>query len=417
MRYNFGTHLRIVALVFVSLSASIAAAETRQVSNSQELKAALASHSDGMVIDLAEGDYGSLSLRRFSANPAVIVRSADPERPARFSEMTLNEVAGLTLDDVVFDYDFQPGDKLNLRPFQVLSSQKIIIRRSLFEGDVARGYSAADDGFPTAFGLGVRNSADIVLESNELRNFYRGTVISQSRNIVVQGNDIHSIRMDGMNFAEVQNVRIEKNHIHDFIRSLASKDHADMIQFWTNGTKVPSRDILIRDNLLNSGKGWYTQSIFMRNDLVDRGLAGAEMFYQNITIENNLIINAHLHGITIGETKGLKIRYNTVVRNARSEGKRENPGLWIPQVRVSEASKNVEISRNILHRIVGAKAQSDWRVQDNFFVQDKSRMQPGFYGQVFGQAAVKDPTRAGAFKIGVSSPIEGMDVGAHISLK
>ena len=124
-----------------------------------------------------------------------------------------------------------------------------------------------------------------------------------------------------MNFAQVERVRIEANHIHDFNRVLESPDHADMIQFWTNGTTSPSSDITIRGNILNSGAGWFTQSIFMRNELVDSGKAEAEMFYRNVIIEDNVIINAHLHGISVGETAGLKIANNTVIRNARSQGK------------------------------------------------------------------------------------------------
>ena len=43
----------------------------------------------------------------------------------------------------------------------------------------------------------------------------------------------------------------------------------------------------------------------MRNEMVDQGKAGLEMYYQNITIENNVIYNAQTHGITVGETTGL----------------------------------------------------------------------------------------------------------------
>ena len=152
-------------------------------------------------------------------------------------------------------------------------------------------------------------------------------MVSDSNGITVQSNDVHDIRMDGMNFAQVESVLIADNHIYDFRRSLDSKDHADMIRFWTNGMTAPSRDIVIRDNILNSGQGAYTQSIFMRNDLVDRGLAGREMFNDGVTIVDDVIINAHLHGITVGETDGLRIQNNTVVRNARSEGEQENIAL------------------------------------------------------------------------------------------
>jgi len=391
---------------------SVAAAGS-VVDTPASLMKALRSAAPGAVIELAPGDYGTLSLRGFDRGGKVTLRSAEAQNPAHFSKMVLNDVQGLTLEQVVFDYVFEPDDVLQLRPFQIVNSAHITIRSALFDGDLARGRSAADDGFPTAFGLGVRGSTHITLRDNEIRGFFRGTVISQTDHIIVQGNDLHSIRMDGMNFAEVKDVRIQGNHIHDFDRSLESKDHADMIQFWTNRTSSPSRDIVIRDNILNSGDGWFTQSIFMRNDMVDRGLAGPEMFYKNIQIENNLIINAHLHGITVGETQGLTIRNNTVVRNSRSEGALENPGLWIPQIRVAEMSRDVEISRNVTHRIVGAQAQESWRVGENFFVQDKARMAAGFYGIVFGRDVLGNPTTVHAFMPHPDGPLAGVNAGVQ----
>lgn len=391
------------------------AGDIRKVATAAELQQALAQVSEGVEITIAPGDYGPLSIRglKIPSGTPLVLRSADPADPARFSEMTLRDVRNVMIDGVVFDYTYRPGDKLNVRPFQILSSTGVTIRNSLFDGDLWRGGGATDDDFPTAFGLGVRSSADVTLEDNEIRNFFRGMVISQSQNVIVRGTDLHSIRMDGMNFAEVVNVLIEKNHIHDFARSLESKDHADMIQFWTNGTKTPSRDIVIRDNLLNSGQGWYTQSIFMRNDMVDRGLAGHEMFYRNITIENNLIINAHLHGITVGETDGLVIRDNTVVRNARSEGKKKNVALWTPQIRVSDKSRNVILSRNITSKITGPDGQPDWRVENNFFVQDHARGKAGFYGQVFDHSVLSDPSRPEAFLPKRGGPLDGANLGAR----
>ncbi|WP_168199330.1 right-handed parallel beta-helix repeat-containing protein [Pseudorhodobacter turbinis] len=232
--------------------------------------------------------------------------------------------------------------------------------------------------------------------------------------MVLRGTNIHSIRMDGMNFPQVENVLIENNHIHDFSRSLESKDHADMIQFRTNKTDKPSRDIVIRDNLLNSGKGAYSQSIFMRNEEVDTGRSDTEMFYRNVTIENNMIINAHLHGITVGETDGLIIRRNTVVRNGRSEGKKKNPALWTPQIRVNKSSRNVLITRNITNKITGEVGQADWRVTKNYPVQDLARGKSGFYGQVFDHSVLNDPTRPEAFRPQKGGPLDGADLGARL---
>ena len=384
---------------------------------STALDAAIASVGADGIVDLAGGDYGAVSLRGLAATAdrPLVLRSADPANPARFARLMVQDTQNLVLEGLVFDYVFTPGDDLGLRPFQVLSSSNITIRDSLFDGDLARGSDAASNGFPTGSNLFVRWSRDVTLEDNEIRGFYRGMEIRESDGLTIRRNDIHSIRMDGMTFAQVSNVLIEANTIRDFARSLTSADHSDMIQFWTEGTTEPSRGIVIRNNILNSGSGWFTQSIFMRNELVDSGRAGPEMFYRDITLENNFILNAHSHGITLGETDGLRILNNTLVRNARSAGPDDNPGLWTPQIRVAARARNVEILRNVTSAITGPGTQSDWSVADNVFVQDRGRLEPGYYGTVFDDDALRDPTRVQSFLPRSGGPLDGTGLGASLA--
>lgn len=403
----------LIATMAALLTVQMAAAQVLQTSP-QSFSADLSNATPGTILEMAPGDYGTLSLRRMggSTDAPLILRSADPGNPAVIREMTLRDTHDMIFEGILFDHQFEPSDQRHFRPFQLLNSTNITFRNNLFDGDMASGMSPSDDGFPTAFGLGVRDSQAVVFEHNEIRDFFRGLVVSQSRDVTIRHNDMHSIRMDGMNFAEVVNVRIEDNHIHDFKRSLESRDHADMIQFWTNRTDSPSRNIVIRNNVLNSGNGWYTQSIFMRNDMVDRGLSGDEMFYRNILIEGNVILNAHLHGITVGETDGLIIRNNTVVRNATSEGVRDNPPLWVPQIRVSDTSRDVLITANVTSKVVGHDRQADWAVHTNVFVQDGSRIQPGFYGEYFHPDALRDPRNIRAFRPRAGGPLDNTGIGA-----
>lgn len=405
----------LIAVVLVMLSCGQLRAETVvPVASAEALSAALAKATADTVLQLAGGDYGALVLKDVSGGEGapIILRAADPAAPVTFTTLDLRGVKHMVLDGLTFDYTFAPEDKPNLRPFQISGGQDVTIQNSLFDGDMAAGVSAEDDGFPTGVGLSLRDMTGVLLQGNEIRDFYRGLVVSDSVDVVVKANDIHGLRMDGGDFAQVENVRIEGNHIHDFKRVLESADHANMIQFWTNGTTKPSRNITIRDNILNSGKGWFTQSIFMRNDLVDRGLAGAEMFYSNVTIENNVIINAHLHGITMGEVAGLVIRNNTVVRNAASQGKEDNPGLWTPQIRVAPTSTKVTIADNVANKVVGYDIQADWAVSGNFLIQDGFPSQPGFYDQVFVAARSGDPTDLASFAYLAGGPLDGVGIGA-----
>ena len=408
--------LAVVGLgVFLPTTLRAETAETIvEVATVRSLTEALGAAQPGTVLQLAAGDYGSLTLKDFGGaeGAPITLRSADPAAPARFSSMALRGVSHLVLQGLTFDYTFSPEDKANLRPFDITGGQDIALTGNLFDGDVAAGVSDEDDGYPTGYGLWLRQIDKAVLDGNEIRNFYRGLIFSESSDIEVKDNDVHGIRMDGMDFAQMARVTIEGNHIHDFNRVLESKDHADMIQFWTNGTTKPSTDITIRGNVLNSGTGWYTQSIFMRNDLVDTGKAGVEMFYRNVIIVENVIINAHLHGISVGETAGLVIRNNSVIRDAASQGKEDNPALWTPQIRVAPTSTTVTIVKNVVSKVAGYDTQADWTVADNFTIQDRFPGQPGFYDQVFVAARSGDPTNLASFSYLAGGPLDGAGIGA-----
>ena len=361
---------------------------TINVTSLLELNEALSTATGGETILLAPGDYGDLALTgrsgfdvTFPSN--VTITSADPQDPAVFSGLDVRDAGNLTFDGVTFDYIFQDGDYLFDTPFSVAASENITIRNSTFDGDLPSGVSLIDDGYGYGIGLSTRDNTGITIEQNEFFDFYRALVVSSSDDIVVSSNDIYSIRSDGMNFAEVTGVLIENNYIHDFKSSPDSLDHGDMIQFWTNGTQTPSSDIVIRGNQLDIGDGDYTQSIFMRNDLVDRGLAGQEMYYSNITIEENVIVNGHKWGISVGETNGLIIQNNSVLHDDGGDVDGTDATVEIPLINVATTSTNVVISQNATADITGYSDQSDWTVRNNAFVQDQNPADPGYYGDIF----------------------------------
>ena len=94
----------------------------------------------------------------------------------------------------------------------------------------------------------------------------------------------------------------------------------------------------------------------MRNDVVDKGLAGKEMFYRNVLIEDNRIFNHLTHGITVGETDGLIVRGNSLEAAPLDMN---NPttqwfvakwgaqaGISVPKINMSPASTGVVLAGN-----------------------------------------------------------------------
>jgi Right handed beta helix region len=397
----------IIALLLASLPYTAALAETT-------LTEALAAAGPGTVISLPPGDYGTLTLENTGGDlgTPLVVQAADPANPPRFSGMILNNAAHVVLDGLSFKYSFAAGDPIWKQPFTVVQSGDVTIRNSLFDGDVARGMSALDNGFGWGIGLSVRLVDGFVLETSEIKGFERGLAVAESANITIRANEIHALRTDGMNVAQVTDMLIADNYIHDFLRSMAAKDHADMIQFWTAGTTSASQRITIRDNVLNSGDGAYTQSIFIRNERVDQGEAGYELFYRDVLITGNVIINAHLHGITVGETDGLTIANNTLIQNPASKGPEDNPIVFIPQIRVADAARDVHIRRNVSHTIDPPPRGSAWSIEDNYAVQNQSRRDGGFYDLVFVNPAQGDPHDLASFSYRTDGALAGMALGA-----
>lgn len=389
----------LLGFVLLSLS-GMAQAEVFMVSP-DSLEASLAKAAPGSELHLAPGDYGNLRLSGdySKGGKPITLRSQDPAHPARVSRFAINGAKGLILSDMVFDYRFTKGDDVNReKPFQVQKSSDITIRNSLFDGDLAQSDKEELNGFGAGFGLVVRGVKGVVLENNEVRHWHRAMVISESSNIVLRGNNIHAMRSDGVDFAAVQHVQVEGNFFHDFARSPISKDHPDMLQFWTNGTRTPSIDVRIRDNIFNSGAGQWTQSIFIRNEEVDTGRQGDAMYYRDFEISGNVIINAHLHGITMGEVDGVSIHNNTLVRNMQAKGLTgKNPGLWTPTIRMKKTARNVSIQDNIVPKIIGYENQPGWKVQGNLLVQPNKRGATGHYDTVFAAALSGDPAKLSSF--------------------
>ena len=391
---------------------------SQTVASSEALYAALAQARGGETILLVGGDYGKLLLAastKFNITFAapVTIASADPGNPAVFSGLDLRDAENLILDGLVFDYTFRPDHPIYLRPFQIVNSTRITLRNSTFDGDLARGVSDVADGLGWAFGLALQGVSEAVIENNEFFDFFRGLVVGGGSGTVVRGNEMHAIRMDGMNFAHVHDILIEGNYFHDFNRSKNPGDHSDMIQFWTNGGTRPSTGITIRGNVLMAGAGGSTQSIFMRNDMVDRGLAGREMFYRDVLIEDNVIINGHVHGITLGESDGVIIRRNTLLRNQSfAKGAARQKKVTIPSINLKGDSVRVTLEGNLAPGF--PKPKKGWTMRGNMVVQDISPMQPGYYLKVFTDALQGDPQDLDSFAYLPGGPADDPRLGAPL---
>lgn len=393
------------------------------VYNTEQLIETLRDTKSKRTIYLAPGNYSDIYLNGL-ATPTlkydfpVTITSLDEKNKAIINRMSIREVSNIHFDKIKFKYEFDGKQPIWDKPFIVTKVDDFSVKDCIVEGDIVEpGENNGKDlfvGFATGIGLTITESTKIKVESNEFFHFHRAATFSKINSLFIARNNIHSLRSDGFNFAQVENVSIENNHFHDFKRAKDSLDHADMIQFWTNGTKVPSKNIVIKRNFLNSGQFLETQSIFMRNDQVDQGLAGLEMYYQNIHIENNVIHNAHSHGITIGETKGLVIRNNILLKNRDSA--QTSSDIHLPSVNVNGPSLDVEIYNNVAEKINISNPKANIvRYENNLIYQHIFPQKKFYVGELFVNALAGKNSRLEDFYQVPNGVLEQLGVGSNLS--
>lgn len=338
-----------------------------RVSDAAGLQAALAAATGGETIQLAAGNYGSLTLKDFQV---PVTLTGDTTAPAVLTGLNLDNVDGLTLDGLTLDYVYQPGTGIWVEFAKIQDSQHITLRNLVIDGDVASGTGTAADGAATGRGLRIFASDDVVLETSEVRSFWKGLSIADSTNVVLRGNDFHSMRSDTLTLSELDGILIENNKFHDREKG-PDTDHPDFIQAESRTATTPLSNVTIRGNLFDIGDGDPSQTIFLANEAVSKG-AGPDLVFRNITVEDNVILNGHTNAIYVGATDGLVVRNNTLL-HAGPEGAEEiATPVAIPAIRISSQATDVTVTGNVTGNLVGPAGQADWLVSNNFIVQNSA---------------------------------------------
>ncbi|WP_171206921.1 right-handed parallel beta-helix repeat-containing protein [Ruegeria sp. HKCCA0235A] len=373
------------------------------VTSAAELNQALSQASGGETILLTAGDYGSLNLHNTNFASNVTIQSADPNAKASFSDVHLKQSSNITFDSIKFDYSFSGGDHHFQSKFGVYDSQNITFNNSIFDGDVASGTGTSADGTGYGTGLNIAGSTNININNTEFSQWWKAVIAVNSDGINVTGNDIHTIRSDGLVFDNVDNILVENNHLHDFGGAAGSGDHRDMIQI-QRAYGSGSDNITIRNNLFDMANGDFTQTIWAGGD--GKNIDDPSVIHHNVLIEGNTIYNGHFHGISLYGVDGLTITKNSVLH---VDEKTLTGGIEIPAINVSAGSKNVTIDQNITSQIVGYNGQADWNVANNALIQ------PSEYDQNFTYQATAQGNGYNQYVVVPGSLADTLNAGSAVS--
>lgn len=306
----------LVGTFFAALSkpsgAQSAEAASFTAGNADDVRAFLARMpAEGGTIRLKPGQYAAIAFDDFSRNGPVRLTAAEYAEPPVVNRISIRNSRNIRIEGL----RFVPGGGETKSSYliNVDRSDRVALHRNQF-------VALATQPEQRVRAVRVDRSANLDFQNNSVADLERGFVFSQSHAILVAHNDMKGMTTDGTNFAEVEDVVIRQNRFSDFHTDPGQ--HPDCIQFWTNMTTRPSRNIEIANNVMLQGGGTPVQGVFMRSE--------ASILYENVTIRDNILIGGAPHGITLDYAKGARIernlaasspitKYNVAIRLLRSE--------------------------------------------------------------------------------------------------
>lgn len=290
---------------------------TFAVNSTAGLLSALQKASSSDVIKLAAGDYSNVSIRELNFSKNITITSADADRPAVFTDLSVKDSRGITFSNI----EFSANEKSPLFSFSVLGSKDIAFDRIEVHGTPGLDSQNGESPFL------IRNSEDVSVTNSEFYDLWHGLSALDNEGLTLTGNFFHDIRTDGIRGGGNSDVVIANNVFTDFYP--AEGDHPDAIQLWTTNTSASARNIIITQNIVVRGDGAPIQGIFLRDQV-------GSLPFRNVTITDNIVIGGLYNGIAVNGIDGGLISRNTVLAEPGQQS-------WIGV----SADTNVDVRGNI----------------------------------------------------------------------
>lgn len=348
------------------------------------LLTALASAKPGDTILLAAGNYGDVVIRDLNFASDVVIRSADISNPAVFRSLSVGNSSSLAFEGI--DVEFTPNDKTVAWSSAVSvsnSSGISIVGCEISGGAAVNGVPpsaiALDAtgnvlGLPAGRGITITGSTDVVIQNVDLSVFHKGIVLIASSDVTIRGNEIHHLRTTPISGANLKDITIDGNYIHDSTPwrwgETPVGDHGDFIHFWTDPAKQTSATtgIVITNNFIQQGGGTALLGIFLEDNTSGFG-------YSGVQISGNVIHNGNAQGLRLENVRDSIIFGNTLIQTAGE--------LKIgPAIIVAGASAGSSITKNVVSGLDLASLTGDSR--GNALVQSGDATLANFSGNLLG---------------------------------
>lgn len=335
---------------------------TRNVTDTASFNTQMGLAQAGDVISMATGNYGTLTINKQYVGLPVVIESTTPLSPATIAKITLNNSQNIIFNNVIFDYTYTSGQGSTTPTAKCNNTIDITFNLCVFDGDLVNsgGHGFAVDSI---------GSTRLKIIDCDMSKWFKALRCNNGFAHEFIGNNVHNLSSDCITAYNMDGLTMEGCFIHDFIRKTSGGAHPDVFQISRppgSGGKG-SKNIIIRNNVIDMGIGTYMQTFYSG---LDGGSADANSLNSNVLIHNNLVMNGQPNAILWVHTDGLTVTNNTVI-TAQSTGIFNDP-----QINISLGCTNVVISNNITNNIVNTTGAT-WTVNNN---QD---VNPGSYSTHF----------------------------------
>ena len=265
------------------------------ISNSSDLLIHLSTASDGDIVLLAPGNYGSIELKDLDFSEYVTIRSLDPKDPAVFDDLDITSSSHIRLDSIHVSSPSNGGQGSEL--LGINGSHFIEVVNSEINGLI-------DSEVPITGYFGIHadgESSNVRIEGNYIHDVKNGTAMFGVEDLELVSNTFEFIGEDTMKFASVTNALIENNTGPQYICAKVDA-HEDFMQFQGSG----STNVVIRGNV------FLPQNVHDIQGIHIKGSSDSS----NFLIEQNIFYTQMANGVN-AETfaDGLIIRDNTFLNS------------------------------------------------------------------------------------------------------
>lgn len=340
---------------------------TIRVTNQAELDAAVKAAKSGDTVVLAAGNYTQLQVDNKISVAAITFKSETASNPA-----VIGYARTINSDGVVFQ-DLKVGRNLVEGVDTYYTNMALVQNAKNVSFQGVQFFSTGADTSYLGRGLMIRDSANVTVQASDFSHLSTGMLTMTSTGLNVLNSKFHDLRIDGAEFTAVKNVLIDGNDFRDFRSSYT--DHADAIQFWTNGTKQASTDVVISNNIVMPGTGKGSQGIYIQDEI-------GGIPYERITIKNNLLLDKgeYWNGITVRGGKDITIEGNTSISPTTDKNV-----FWIRLDNVAGA----KLTNNLADQLIQL-GNSDLVLSGNLFLNEQKTFASKIDGINLGASATVD---------------------------